>query len=87
MTLLGVSVSEPFIALIQMQMAFGSFEVGVLQRTPVPVLVGDSAEAVADLTQCSWSLKRRIDTATLTSHAFSAPALAPSRSSKKSSRS
>ena len=38
LALAAISNSRPFSALVEMQMAFGSYEVGVIQRTPVPNL-------------------------------------------------
>ncbi|WP_205879043.1 hypothetical protein [Leptolyngbya sp. BC1307] len=56
-------------------MAFGSYEVGVLQRTPIPELNKESKINLADLAHRSWLLKRDLDTSTQTSHAFILPAL------------
>jgi len=56
-------------------MAFGSYEVGVIQRTPVPDLAPADEEALAALARRAWSLKRSLDTRTETSHAFALPAL------------
>ena len=36
LALLTITVSIAFKALVELQMAFGSFEVGVIQRTPIP---------------------------------------------------
>jgi hypothetical protein len=58
-----------------MQMAFGSYEVGVIQRTPVPDLTPADEAALASLARRAWSLKRSLDTRTETSHAFVLPAL------------
>jgi hypothetical protein len=67
--------SRAYFALVEMQMAFGSYEVGVIQRTPVPNLdSGDIAE-LSEHARQSWSLKRRLDTRTENSHAFLLPAL------------
>ncbi|MEA1050846.1 hypothetical protein U5801_13660 [Lamprobacter modestohalophilus] len=52
-----------------------SYEVGVIQRTPVPDLSSDQETQLADLARCAWSLKRTLDTRVETSHAFSLPAL------------
>ncbi|HOT29796.1 MAG TPA: hypothetical protein PLU72_16585, partial [Candidatus Ozemobacteraceae bacterium] len=56
-------------------MAFGSFEVGVIQRTPVPELSAADREALAGLARRAWALKRSLDTRNETSHAFELPAL------------
>ena len=41
LALLAITTSSAFRYLVELQMAFGSYEVGVIQRTPVPE-VGDS---------------------------------------------
>ncbi len=74
LALLAVTNSRPFRALVDMQMAFGSYEVGVLQRTPVPELDSSGASFIGDLAYRAWSRKRRLDTRTETSHAFTLPA-------------
>lgn len=38
LALLAITTSAPFRYLVELQMAFGSYEVGVIQRTPVPLL-------------------------------------------------
>jgi hypothetical protein len=73
--LLAITNSTPFRALVELQMAFGSYEVGVIQRTPVPDLDNLHAERLAQLARRAWSLKRGIDTATQNSNAFILPAL------------
>ena len=70
--LLALSTSQPFRALVEIQMAFGSYEVGVIQRTALP---GRSDPRLSQLAFQAWSAKRQPDTANLTSHAFVAPAL------------
>ena len=52
-----------------------AFEVGVIQRTPVPDLTPADEAALASLARRAWSLKRSLDTRTETSHAFVLPAL------------
>jgi hypothetical protein len=56
-------------------MAFGSYEVGVLQRTPVPDFAPEAETTLSNLARRAWSLKRNLDTITQTSHAFILPAL------------
>jgi hypothetical protein len=58
-----------------MQIAFGSYEVGVLQRTPIPQLTPASEAKLAVLARGGWALKRSLDTGTENSHAFSLPFL------------
>jgi hypothetical protein len=67
--------SSVFRQLVELQTAFGSYEVGVIQRTPVPrVGVADQSE-LATAARRAWSQKRSLDTRTETSHAFTLPAL------------
>jgi hypothetical protein len=51
-----------------------SFEVGIIQRTPVPVLMPAEVEVLAKLARRAWSLKRSLDTTNEISHAFLLPA-------------
>jgi hypothetical protein len=73
--MLAVSNSAIFAQLVNMQMAFGSFEVGVLQRTPFPVIPLPARERLAVLARSGWSSLRSLDTAVEVSHAFMQPAL------------
>jgi hypothetical protein len=50
-----------------------SYEVGLIQQTPVPILSPGDTRALADLARRSWALKRSLDTATETSRAFLLP--------------
>ena len=72
--LLALTNSRAFALLVSLQMAFGSYEVGVIQKTPVPPLASHSS-SLAPLSRRAWSLKRTLDTANQTSHAFTLPAL------------
>jgi hypothetical protein len=81
---LGILVSAAFRGLVAFQLAAAdasrggaarSYEVGVIQRTPVPDLTPADEEALAKLARRAWSLKRSLDTRTETSHAFVLPAL------------
>jgi hypothetical protein len=76
MSLLSLTNSKAFRGLVELQMAFGSYEVGVIQRTAVP---NKEDSRLPKLATNAWRKKRKPDTAELTSHAFYAPALAPSR--------
>jgi len=67
--------SSAFKSLIALQMAFGSYEVGVIQRTPVPGMSSDDKASLANLARAAWSLRRKLDTAAETSHAFMCPSL------------
>lgn len=75
MALLAITNSRAFRTLVDLQMAFGSYEVGVIQRTPVPEITEADRRELADLANRAWSVKRALDTAELTSHAFVLPAL------------
>jgi hypothetical protein len=75
--------SRPFGYLVGIQLArtalAQSYEVGLIQRTPVPPLTTDDgrpttqAKALATLARRAWSLKRILDTVNETSHAFVLP--------------
>jgi len=75
LSLAAISNSRPFSALVEMQMAFGSYEVGVIQRTPIPVLDPSQISLLSKLAHRIWSLKRLLDSRTENSHALSLPAL------------
>jgi hypothetical protein len=70
--LLGITTSEAFRALVEIQMAFGSYEVGVIQRTVIPASLD---QRLGELALSAWSAKRSRDNASLTSHAFVKPVL------------
>jgi hypothetical protein len=72
--ILGLTNSSAFFELVRLQMAFGSYEVGVLERTPIPQTALNSDNALHDLARKSWSLKRTLDTVDEVSHAFLLPA-------------
>ena len=52
-----------------------SYEVGLIQRTPVPRLSGKDRLVLASLSRDAWSVKRSRDTRNETSRAFALPAL------------
>lgn len=74
LALLALTNSRAFGLLVSLQMAFGSYEVGVIQRTPVPSLTVAQRKHLASLARSAWSLKRTADSVTETSHAFVLPA-------------
>jgi hypothetical protein len=74
LALLAVVNSRPFRALVDIQTSM-SFEVGTLQRTPVPDLEASDNARLIELSRRGWSLKRRLDMSTETSHVFTLPAL------------
>jgi hypothetical protein len=73
LALLAITTSSAFRYLVELQMAFGSYEVGVIQRTPVPVIGDSDRDILAELANRAWSLKRRLDSSNETSHAFLLP--------------
>jgi hypothetical protein len=73
--LLAVLNSLPGRALVDLLMAFGSYEVGVLQRVPIPEPGDSVAQQLGDLALSIYDLKRSLDTATESSHAFLLPAI------------
>lgn len=75
LALLAIANATSFRLLVDLQMAFGSFEVGVVQRTPVPDLTVDDQNCLGSLGSRAWSIRRSLDTSTETSHAFTLPAL------------
>lgn len=83
---LAVTNSAPFKGLVALQMAFGSYEVGVIQRTPVPDLSERSLEWLSEHAQMGWEIQRTIDTAVEASHAFSIPALLQGKGSSLTGR-
>jgi hypothetical protein len=50
-----------------------SYEVGLIQKTPVPELPTESSVSLAGLARRAWSLKRTLDSTNETSHAFLLP--------------
>ncbi len=56
-----------------------SFEVGLIQQTPIPDLGAEQQARLATLARRAWSLKRTLDTINETSHAFLLPAALCSR--------
>jgi hypothetical protein len=75
LTFLAITNSAAFRGLVSLQMAFGSYEVGVIQRTPVPPLRPTDETILAEAARRIWSLKQTMDQVEETSHAFLLPAL------------
>ncbi|MFM7202627.1 MAG: hypothetical protein ACKO6N_17720, partial [Myxococcota bacterium] len=76
--LLALLSSSTFAYLVSIQLAAAdaaarSYEVGVIQRTPVPELTQEVEARLASLARQAWSLKRSLDTVQETSHAFILP--------------
>lgn len=78
LALIAVCSSKAFGYLVRLQTArtelAQSFEVGLIQQTPVPALGAEEIQ-LAEHARQAWSIKRSLDTATETSHAFWLPAL------------
>lgn len=73
LALLALLNAAPTRALMDLQTAFGSYEVGVIQRTPVPDLSDEQERALATKARRAWSLNRLLDSGNETSHAFLLP--------------
>lgn len=64
-----------FRMLVELQMCFGSYEVGVIQRTPIPDISGSQGTQLSKLGITCVNLKRHVDREDETSHVFHLPAL------------
>jgi hypothetical protein len=73
MPMLGLMSSGVFQRLLALQMAFGSFEAGVIERTPVPDLARAEGERLGELATACFSNRRQFDSADETSHVFVIP--------------
>ncbi len=86
LALLALTNASVFRQLVSLQIAFGSYEVGVIQRTPIPSLDNSSADGLTTLGRSAWSSKRALDTVNSTSHAFLFPALLAAHGSTLAAR-
>ena len=75
MALLGLTSSKAFELLVSIQISFGSYEVGAVQKAPVANLSEMDKSKLDQLARRAWSLKRNLDTVEETSHAFLLPAV------------
>lgn len=79
LALCAVANGPGFGALVAVQLArtelAQSYEVGLIQQTPVPILCQTDIAELAERARQSWSIKRKLDTRMETSHAFLLPAL------------
>ena len=78
LAVIALTNSSAFLNLVELQLAAAdaaarSYEVGVIQRTPMPELSTVQGNQFATLARRAWSLKRSLDTVTETSHAFLLP--------------
>lgn len=76
---LAITSSWAFKSLVELQMAFGSYEVGVIQKTPVPDLRESDKDELAALAHEAWLIKRTLDSINENSHAFLLPEALRSR--------
>ena len=75
LSMAAISNSIVFKALVDVQMAAGSYEVGVIQKIPVPSISDGDCKTLSDLAGRYWRMKRCLDKITENSHAFLLPAL------------
>ena len=80
LAVLALALSRPFASLLALQLAAAqaaarSYEVGVIQRTAVPELSGDTQRELSAAVLRAWNVRRRSDRHTHSSHAFAVPAL------------
>ncbi|SEU47607.1 BREX-1 system adenine-specific DNA-methyltransferase PglX [Nonomuraea wenchangensis] len=79
LALCAIANSAPFGGLVALQLArtelAQSYEVGLIQQTPIPQLDDSARTSLVGLTRSAWALKRSLDMRTETSHAFVTPAL------------
>lgn len=78
MALCAITNSKAFGLLVSLQLAAAdaaarSYEVGVIQKTPVPSLPDEQRKQLSALARRAWSLKRTADSISETSHAFILP--------------
>lgn len=78
LSLLAMTISKPFITLVELQLAAAdsaarSYEVGIIQKVPVPDIDDDYQKRLAELALQAWSIKRSLDAVNETSHAFLMP--------------
>jgi hypothetical protein len=79
LALAAITNSRAFSLLVSLQLArtelAQSYEVGIIQQTPIPPLVPEDRAIFASLGRRAWSLKHSLDSHMETSHAFTLPAL------------
>lgn len=71
--------SAPFKFLLTLSLGLAAegrkhYEIGVINKNPIPNIDSDNQSRLADLAKRSWSLKRLLDTVSETSHSFHLPA-------------
>lgn len=75
LALLTIINSVAFEFLVKMQMAFGSFEIGVIQNSPIPKYPVEVQEWLTTLSLKACSLARQTSLAEETTHVFCLPSL------------
>ncbi len=78
MAVLAILNSSSYQTLVSLKVAAAdaaarSYDVGVLEKTPIPAIEAVRESALANLAHRSWSFKRTLDTIEETSHAFLLP--------------
>ena len=75
LAILGLLNSKMVDLLVSLQMAFGSYEVGVIKHIPIPDLGADDIQSLESLTIRVVDAKRNLATSDETTHLFTRPAL------------
>ena len=73
LALQGVVASIAFKNLVELQMCFGSYEVGVISRTPIPLLSEKDVSYIAEKVINIWQLKMSLSKSDETSNYFILP--------------
>jgi hypothetical protein len=68
-----IANSKAFEIFVSLQVSFGSYEAGSIQRTPYPTIDRQAALKLEQYARQAWSLKRNLYTVIETSHAFVLP--------------
>jgi hypothetical protein len=61
--------------LVDLQMSFGSYEVGVISKTPMPNLSNRDEAYLSDRAKMIWTIQQKLDSMDESSHAFLLPKL------------
>lgn len=72
---LAMVCSSPYKYLVSLQMCFGSYEVGVIAKTPMPSLYEENIRYLSSRTKRIWNLKYQLDSINENSHAYRLPNL------------
>jgi hypothetical protein len=65
--------SKAFSSLVDLHTSFGSYEVGAIQRSPLPEPTEEHRSRLSQLVRRAWSLMRTLDTSNETSNTFLLP--------------